>query len=378
MSNTERTRPRGSEQSASFPGARTLVHIRDVPIRFDVSAILTAAVLVYILFTRFPALLADFPTPVVAGAVAVAVVLFFASVLAHEVGHAWTSLDRDIPVSAVTFFLLGAVTESTREARTAKDEFVIVGIGPFISLVLAGLFGLAYTVVEGFAAPAAVAGYLAWFNLLLAVFNFLPGYPLDGGRLLRSILWGAVGDPHTATRWAARVGQVFAACLAAFGVWLFVQHGGRGLNGIGPILVGVFLFRGAAHSHAQARARGRLASQHAADVMGSVPPALAGHERLSDAVVAVQERPSVMWPVGSPLIGGLTLDRIDSVPRGEWAVTTVADVALPVDSVTIRSDTAMDAALERMSTAPGSMLIVVDGGRPVGLLTPSLVSGLLQ
>lgn len=376
MSNTEGTRPRGSDQSASFPGARTLLHIRGVPIRFEISAALTAAVLVYILFTRFPALLADFPTPVLAGAVAVAVVLFFGSVLAHEVGHAWTSLDRDIPVSAVTFFLLGAVTESTREARTAKDEFVIVGVGPFISLVLAGLFGLAYTVVEGFAVPAAVAGYLAWFNLLLAIFNFLPGYPLDGGRLLRSILWGAVGDPHTATRWAARVGQAFAACLAAFGAWLFIQHGG--LNGVGPVLVGLFLFRGAAHSHAQARARGRLASQDAGDVMGSVPPALAGHERLSDAVVAVQERPSVMWPVGSPLVGGLTLERIDTVPRGQWALTTVAEVAYPADSVTIRSDTAMDVALERMSTAPGSMLIVVDGGRPVGLLTPSLVSGLLQ
>lgn len=377
MSDTERRRP-GSDQSSSFPGARTVLHIRGVPVRFDISAVLTAGVLVYVLFTRFPALLAGFPGPVVAAAVAVAAVLFFASVLAHEVGHAWTSLDRDIPVSAMTFFLFGAVTESTREARTAKDEFVIVGVGPFISLVLGAVFGLVHTAVEGYAVAAAVAGYVAWFNLLLAIFNFLPGYPLDGGRLLRSILWGAVGDPHIATRWAARVGQAFAALLVAFGVWTFVQSGGGGLNGVGPVLVGLFLFRGAAQSHTQARARGRLASQRAGDVMGSVPPALAGHERLSDAVVAVQDRPSVMWPVGSPLVGGLTLDRIDSVPRGEWARTTVTDVAYPADSVTVGSDTGMDVALERMSAAPGNMLIVVEGGRPVGLLTPSLVTGLLQ
>lgn len=375
MADTERSRSPRPPRADTFPGAWTLVRVRDVPIRVDISWIAIAGLVVFFLFTQFTELLGGYGTPVAVGAAVLAAALFFASLLGHELGHAWTSLDRGIPVTGVTLFLLGGVTESTREARTAKDEFVIVGIGPFISLVLAAAFGLAYTVVADFPVPAAIAGYLAWINLMLGVFNLVPAYPLDGGRLLRSILWGVVGNPHRATRWAARVGQLFAGALIAYGIWTFVQLGGRGFGGIWEVLIGLFLFRGAAQSHAQARVRGQLATQRVGDVMGSVPPALAGHERLSDAVVAVQERPSVLWPVGSPLQGGLTLERIDAVPRGDWALKTVADIALPAEDVTVPLDVPMDVALDRMAAAPGSMLIVVDGGRPVGLLTPSLVSG---
>lgn len=369
--------PRRARRGGTFPNAWTVTRVRGVPIRVDISWLVIAGLVVWLLFSRFTSLLADEGTAVAVGAAVVATVLFFASLLAHELGHAITSLDRGIPVVSVTLFLLGGVTESTREARSAKDEFVIVGVGPFISLVLGALFGLLYTVGAGQPVVGAITGYLAWINVLLAIFNLVPGYPLDGGRLLRSIIWAVTGKPHRSTRMAARVGQAFALLLGGYGVYLLAQPG-PGLGGIWEILIAVFLYRGAAQSHTRARVRERLASRSVRDVMGTVPPTLEPETRLSDAVVRLQERPSLLWPVGSPLRGGVSLQRLDTVPRREWAVTALGDVAHRADDVTIDADAAMDVALDRITAAPGNMLLVVEAGRPVGLLTPSLVSDLMR
>lgn len=375
---SQSSEPRRAPRGGGFRNARTIMRVRGVPIRVDVSWLVIAGLVVWMLFTRFTSLLADQGTAVAVGAAIVGALLFFASLLAHELGHAVTSLDRDIPVLGITLFLLGGVTESTREAKTAKDEFVIVGIGPFISLVLGALFGLAHTLVASQPVLAAITGYLAWINVLLAIFNLVPGYPLDGGRLLRSIIWGVTGNPHRSTRIAARVGQAFALLLGAYGVFLFVQLSGDGFGGIWEILIAVFLYRGAAQSHARARVRERLAGRSVREVMGTAPPPLDPELALSDAVLQLQERPSLLWPVGTPLSGGVTLQRLDDVPRRRWAVTALRDVAHPVEDVTVDAEAAMDIALDRIVRAPGNMLLVVEAGRPVGLLTPTLVSDLMR
>lgn len=219
--------PSQQDRRATFRRARTLFRLRGVPIRVDASWLIIAGLVVWIFFGRMQERL-DASATVVLAAAAAGALLFFASLLAHELGHAFTSLDRDIPVLGITLFLLGGVTESTREARSAKDEFVIVGVGPFISLVLAAAFGLLTVVVEPHQPYALVTGYLGWANLLLGIFNLVPGYPLDGGRLLRSVLWGVTKQPHKATRWAARVGQAFAVLLGGYGVSVLLgQRGGR-------------------------------------------------------------------------------------------------------------------------------------------------------
>jgi Zn-dependent protease len=345
-------------------------------VRIDWSWLLIAGLVTYLFYTRMSAVLVgDLPVPVIAIAAVAAALLFFASLLAHELGHAFTSLDRGIPVVGITLFALGGVTESTREARRARDEFVIVGVGPFISLVLAAVFGLAYTAAAPAQPFAVVLGYLAWANLLLAIFNLVPGYPLDGGRLLRSILWAVTGNPHRSTRWAARVGQVFAVALAGLGVWGLVQPGGGPFGGLWEILIGVFLFKGAADAHARARLRERLANLTAADVMGSVPPTLAAGRTLHDAILDVQQRPSLLWPVGDPVSGAVSLEDFDGVRRADWWRTTVADVAHDAGAATIPAGASMDTVLERIVDAPRQMLVVVDGaGRAIGLLTPSLVT----
>lgn len=381
MTDTDQTsEPRRASGRGGFANAWTVLHVRGVPIRVDVSWLVIAGLVVWVLFNRLSMLLASHGTAVVITASVVGALLFFASLLAHELGHAMTSLDRDIPVVGITLFMLGGVTESTREAKSAKDEFIIVGIGPFISLVLGALFGMAYTVVAGQPVLAAVAGYLAWINVLLAIFNLVPGYPLDGGRLLRSVIWGVTGDPHRSTRIAARVGQAFALLLGGYGVRLLVQTSEQGFSGGGiwEILIAVFLYRGAAQAHARAKVRGRLAGRTVREVMGTAPPSLDPGLSLSDAVVQLEQRPSLLWPVGSPVIGGVTLRTLDGVPRRDWATTVLEAVADRAVDVTVDVDASMDVALGRIVAAPDNMLLVVDAGRPVGLLTPSLVSELMR
>jgi len=345
--------------------------VRGVPVRIDRSFLLVVAFVTYLFYGRLTALLGgDGPVVLLLSAIAAAV-LFFASILAHELGHALTSLNRDIPVASITLFALGGVTVSTREARSARDEFVIVGIGPFVSLVLAGAFGLLATAAQDWTAVAAVMGYLGWTNLLLAVFNVLPGYPLDGGRLLRAVLWGVTGKPNRATRWAARVGQLFALLVIGFGVWAVTRGGGFG--NIWNLLIGLFLLRGATDSHRRASVRDRLSHRTARDVMGSVAQTLPASLTLDEALPLVQQRPSLLWPVGDPISGGLLLAQIDAVPSAAWPTTTVAQVATGAEELSVAADTPMDEALDRLGEAPGNMLFVVDDGRAVGLLTPSLV-----
>lgn len=356
--------------------AWTLFRVRGVPVRVDVSWLFIAGFVLWLFASEFAGLLGDLGAATVVGASVIAALLFFASLLAHELGHALTSLDRDIPVLGITLFLMGGVTESTQEAKTARDEFIIVGVGPFISLVLAAAFGLVYAAVSDLRPPAAVAGYLAWTNLALAVFNVIPGYPLDGGRLLRSVLWAVTKRPHSATRWAARIGQAFAVAVIAFGVWLFARPPRGGFDGLWEVLIGFFLYRGATESHRRAQLHEQLAGRRVREAMGSVPDALDPGEALADVVDRVQTRPSLPWPVGIPVSGVLTLEDIDAVASDDWATARVADVARDAERLLIGVDTGMDVALDRMANAPGGMLVVVEAGRPVGLLTPSLVSHL--
>jgi Zn-dependent protease len=371
--------PRPEGHRGSFPNAYTIFHVRGVPVRIDRSWLIIAGLVTWLFHSRLSSALPDTPAGVVVVSAVAAALLFFASLLAHELGHALTSLDRDIPVISITLFLMGGVTESTREARRARDEFIIVGIGPFISLVLAAAFGLLYAQVTPVQPFAAVLGYLAWTNLLLAIFNIVPGYPLDGGRLLRSILWAVTQRPHQATRWAARVGQAFALSLAGLGAWLLLGTNG-GLGGLWELLIGFFLFKGATEAHQRARLQERLAGRTVGDLMGSVPPMLHPDMPLGLAIEQVQQRPSLPWPVGA---GGaadqvLWLADIDAVPDHRWGTTTVGEVAGPAGPLVTAAGTTLDEALPQLAEVAGHMLLVVDGaGRPVGLLTPSLIDDVM-
>ena len=379
-------RPRGS-RTAHTRGF-TLFRLRGVPIRIDLSWFLIAGIVAFTYGQRMStdiAALRDAGPPVIIAAAAAASLLFFASLLAHELGHAFTSLDRNIPVAGITLFLLGGVTESTKEAERARDEFIIVGIGPFISLVLAASFGLLYTTVRQLPAPAAVMGYLAWTNLALAIFNVLPGYPLDGGRLLRSILWMITGKPHRATMWAARVGQVFAAGLIIGAAWGFLDLplvGPRSFRivvavfasvGLWGGLIGLFLFRGATDAYRSSSLRQELSGRRVVDVMGTIPPTIPPNATLEQVADLLGRKPSLPWPVGDPPLAVVRLKDLDAVPSDRWAFTPVAAVASSIDDVVVDASLDLERAVRRLATAPERQLVVTNEGRAVGLLTESLL-----
>lgn len=302
---------------------------------------------------------------------ALAVGAFFISLLAHELGHALANRAFGVPVIGITLFMLGGVTESAREARRPSEELIVVGAGPLASLTVAAL-----ATALGFAHPpepfATLLWFLTWGNVALAVFNLIPGYPLDGGRLLRALFWGATGRPHAATRWAARIGQVFAALVVGYGGWLLLSGPG-GFDGLWEIMLGFFLFRGASQAHASAGRLELLAQRTVGEVMGSAPPPLDPDATLAAALERVQEKPSLLWPVGDPLVGALTLDQIDAVADVDWHSTTVRAVALPPDGLVVDASVSLVAALEVMRGAPGGMVLVTRDGVLVGLLTPSLL-----
>jgi len=346
------------------------VRILGVLVKADSSALITGALVAWVYADSFAGTASE-PTgaALIVGIIAVALG-FFASLLLHEMGHALASKSLGIEVRGITLFMMGGFTESSREADRPRDDFFVVVMGPIMSLVAAGLsYGV--VLLDPPAPLDSVAVFLVWANLLLAVFNLVPGYPLDGGRLLRAILWGISKRPHAATRWAARVGQAFALLVVGYGGWLLATQ--SGFSGLWEVLLGAYLFRGAHQAHERATLRERFVGRRVRDVMGTAPPFLDPAMTLGDALEQLQERPSLLWPVGDPVVGGLVLESIDAVPDVDWHTTRVADVALATSQVVIAADASLEDALRAMSQAPRGMLLAVDGGTAVGLVTPSLL-----
>jgi Zn-dependent protease len=377
----------GSEEdhSGAFGARWTAGHVRGVPVSIGPSLLLLVALFTWWLGNEFARRPAFEGTAIAAWLAAGATtVLFLGCILLHEVGHAVTSIDRDVEVRGISLFLLGGATESVGEPQSARDEIVIVGIGPLISLVIGATFGLLVWLLPDFTVAELIAGWLAWLNVAMAVFNLVPGYPLDGGRLLRAVLWLATSSRYRATRLAAGVGQVFAVTLLLGAVLSlvdlsFVQP--RPLRvtlmwisalGLWGGLIGFFLLRSSIDAYRAARLRERLGRTRVRELMGSVPPTVPADIRLDELVIRLQQRPSILWPVGRPLLGGVKLDDLDRVPRREWGHTTVK--AVLERDVFVDADTPMDQAFDRMSIVRDRMLIVVRDGEPVGLLTPSLLT----
>lgn len=302
----------------------------------------------------------------------VAAVLVFVTVLLHELAHAVVAIRRGLPVPRITLFIFGGVSHLARQPRSAGEEFFIAAAGPAASLALAlVIFGFSRLAGGGSAPLGAMLEYLAFVNVILAVFNILPGFPLDGGRVLRAIAWKRTRSFSKATRIAAGTGEMFAWGLIALGVvFLFMREWAFG---IWAIMIGWFLL-GAARAEANnIRLDAMLNRLTARDLMHrtfvEVTPGASVQSVVDEHMVGGGER-SVVVANDDYVVGLLTVDDLARVPRSEWPSTPAQRIMTPrADVVTIAADAPVVEVMPLLAQRHLSHLPVIDEGRMIGIIS---------
>ena len=354
-----------------------LFRISDLPIRIDPSWILVAVLMTWSLSTSvFPVMRPGLAPLVYFGMGLVGAMGLFASVVAHELAHALTARRYGIPMRGITLFLFGGVAEMAAEPPSPRAELVVAAAGPLASfgISLAGL-GLALLGgLVGLPAPAAaVIAYLASINAVLAVFNVVPAFPLDGGRILRSALWSWKGDLRWATRISSRVGGAFGLALIGAGL-LQVVWTRNFLGGAWWLLLGLFIRHAARAAYDQLLVRLAFEGEPVSRFMHINPVAVPRSLSVADLVRSYIYRYQFkMYPVvddAGLLLGCVTTRRVRELPRDEWDRQTVGAIAErcgPDNTVDVDSD-AMRAFVQ-MSRTGTSRLMVVDDDHLLGILS---------
>ncbi len=295
-------------------------------------------------------------------------VMFFLSVLFHELSHALVAQHFKMKVPSITLFIFGGVSNILGEMNTAKQEFLIAVAGPASSFLLGGVFTVASLAVGG---PAGdILGYLGFVNVILGVFNMLPGFPLDGGRVFRSIVWGRTRDQAKATRIASYVGSAIGWIMIVGGI-LFVLT--VSVFGLWYVMIGFFLKSAAESAYSQLIVERTLGRIRASEVMRA--PSAPLHEdtliqRIVDEhILATGERCLLLEREGR-VTGLLTTTDIAKVPRERWPLTRAREVMVPAESVAVcEPSTPVVEAMQVMAQRDVHQLPVIEAGRLVGLLT---------
>ncbi|MBI2939882.1 MAG: site-2 protease family protein [Chloroflexi bacterium] len=313
---------------------------------------------------------------------ALASLLLFVSVLAHELAHSFVAIARGMPVRSITLFLFGGVSNIEREPDEPLDELLVTIVGPLTSVVAGLVFGgLLFLLGPGSPYLHAMFSYLAAVNFLLAVFNLIPGFPLDGGRVLRSFLWWLTGNLRQATQLAATVGQGIAY-LFMFG-GLYIVFTGSFLQGIWLIFIGWFLASAAEASARQVTVQEMLRGIPVDRVMNPSPVAVHPDvtiQHLVDSYVLQRNIRALPVVVGDQLIGMVTLADIRHVPREQWDNVLVHEVMRGIDELAVaHPGEDLADALRMMGQRDLNQLPVVDEGRRlVGLVSRSNLIRYLQ
>ena len=300
--------------------------------------------------------------------------MLFVSVLAHELGHSVVAQRRGIPVKSITLFIFGGAASITKEADTPGAEFSMAITGPATSFLLAGIFWLIYIIVSDVSQViGAIAFYLATINAILGVFNLVPGFPLDGGRVFRSILWAVTKDFRRATRIATRTGQGFAYFLIVGGIGVAFLFGF--LGGLWLAVIGWFLSNAASASYRQTVITELLREGRVKDIMAtdfkSVPPDLSLQQALHDYIMQYNQR---ALPVvrGQKLEGLVTMTDIKKKPREQWSSVLVSEVMTGAGELkTIGPEDGLNNVVQLMESGDLNQLPVISGHKLVGLVTRS-------
>ncbi|MBW3578227.1 MAG: site-2 protease family protein [Actinobacteria bacterium] len=332
---------------------------------------------------RFPAAYPEQSTVTYVVAGGVAAVLFFLSLLAHEVAHAIVAQRNGLEVEGITLWLFGGVARLGGEAADPGAELRIAGVGPLVSIIVAVVFFVVFVLV-GMGEAGIVGGVFSWLsaiNVALAIFNLVPAAPLDGGRILRAFLWRRRRDRLSATITAARAGKAFGWALIALGLAEFAF--GLGIGGLWLMLIGWFLITAAGSEEQHARLRGALGGLTVRDAMTAdpvvVPRSLNVQRFLDDYVFAHRHSTFPMVDEEGRPAGIVTLRRVKRVPAEERGRTSIRTVACdPGDVPTADPDETLTSVLPRMRGCADGRVIVVDGGEIIGIISPADVTRLLE
>ena len=314
-------------------------------------------------------------------------VLFFASVVFHELGHSVIALKYKIPVVSITLFIIGGLAQIGREPDSAKQEFNIAIAGPVASFILGFGFLGAMEILPDGGLFSAAAAWLSWINFALGAFNLIPGFPMDGGRILRAIVWWAKRDYTIATRIASRSGQALAYMMIILGLWGVFGSGplaqllGGWVGGLWLAFIGWFLLSAAQESYLHVAIRNTLAGLRAGDIMSPDVPTVPRDISIDDyihEVLRTGRRCHVVTGNGMA-VGLVTLHRVQMFPRDEWNNTSIQAAMVPQNSIHwVSPSEPVMGVLERMQTEDVNQMPVLEEGRIIGMIARDAILRVIQ
>jgi Zn-dependent protease len=307
--------------------------------------------------------------------------LLFASVLIHELAHSFVALARGLDARSITLFIFGGVSNLSGEAKEPSTEFLVAIVGPLTSFALAGIsFGLASVISQPHA--ELVLSYLFLINLTLGLFNLIPGYPLDGGRVLRAVIWSATHNVRRATEWAANVGKLVAYLMFGYAIYLFLGPSRDAFAGLWTAAIAWFLHNAASTSVQQLVFEQRLRRVRVADIFRpdatTVPPGISVAE-LVDHYMLPQARRALPVTDNGRLVGIVTISDLANVPPDQRSHVMVGQVMGGQERLhTVRADARVLDAFELLGEHDLEQIPVMNDGQLVGLLTRADIARQLQ
>ncbi|MFW5881627.1 MAG: site-2 protease family protein [Roseicyclus sp.] len=356
-----------------FTHSVRLFDIFGFEIRIDASWLVIAALIVWSLSQGYiPSVLPEVEPGTALILAVIAMLGLFGSLVLHELAHSLVARRYGLSVGRITLFLFGGVAELEDEPRSAVSEFWIAVAGPAMSFALAGVFGI-LSLVAGEGEAGLLVGYLATINLVLGGFNLIPAFPLDGGRVLRALLWQRSGDVLSATRVASLAGSGLALALMALG--LFSVLSGGGLGGVWIGLIGLFVLSASRGAYQQMAMRHGLRGRRVADLMtreAHVAHPAASLRDLAERVMLTRGVSFVPVVEAGRLLGHVDTEALRAVPREEWDARVVADILVPLSAETALAPTASaETALAAMMAGGRRKYLVAEGARLAGVLSLS-------
>lgn len=354
-----------------FKNAVQLFEIFGFKLKVDPSWLLIAALIVWSLSTSyFPDVAPGLTATVYTMLGIVAMLGMFASLILHELSHSVIARSYGLKVGGITLFIFGGVAELEEEPHDPKSEFLIAIAGPLMSLALAALF---YGLSSMAGLTGAVFGYLALINLVLAVFNLIPAFPLDGGRMLRAVIWGVTQDLLRATRISSRIGSAFGLFLMLTGA--FAVFSGGGIGGFWQILIGFFIINASNGSYQNLVVKAALRGKTAGSLMSRQVHTVDVETSVAELVDDVMLRHGVSFvPVlsGERLLGYVDTAAARSIDRQEWPGRRVSEVMLPEGpDTTVTPDTPLNEVFKLLVAHPRRKLMVAQAGRLLGVISLS-------